>query len=212
MGISPDRAEEITHGGIAQFFEVNAAFGGVGEGEVGAAGAGEFGINIEAVADIDDDQKRRAAFGAGEGADVVERLVVGAVEGFVPTLGAAFAVAKFVALAGGTLFCFEDEVVFFVEVEVDRGVAAVFVWTGEGAVGDVLVFAILVFGDVGAGDFKEVAEFGEEESVVGALGTAGLGPAGDEGFEILRHDSLRSFYRVAWGWQDGIRGEFFVAN
>jgi hypothetical protein len=51
---------------------------------------------------------------------------------------------------------------------------------GDGALEDVGVIGGVVGGGVGAGNAEEVAEFREEEGVVGALGGLGGRPAGDE--------------------------------
>ena len=66
IGIGPDGAEEL-----ARFFpsaeigEEDAVVFRVREALVMAAGAGELGVEIDAVADIADDEKRRAASAAG---------------------------------------------------------------------------------------------------------------------------------------------------
>ena len=49
---------------------MDAVGGGVREALVMAAGAGELGVEIDGVADIADDEKRRAALGGGQGGDV----------------------------------------------------------------------------------------------------------------------------------------------
>jgi hypothetical protein len=51
----------------------------------------------------------------------------------------------------------------------------------DGAFEDVLVVAFFGDGGIGAGDVEEIAEFGEEELVVGAFGGGGILPALDEG-------------------------------
>jgi hypothetical protein len=56
----------------------------------------------------------------------------------------------------------------------------------KGAVEDVEVFRGIGGGGIGARDFEDVAEFGEEHLVVRALGGAGILPAGDEGFDGVR--------------------------
>jgi hypothetical protein len=52
---------------------------------------------------------------------------------------------------------------------------------GNGTLEDVVVLGIVGDGGVRARDFQVVAEFGEEESVVGALGSARVAPPLDEG-------------------------------
>ncbi len=60
------------------------------------AGAGELGVEVDAVADIADDEKRRVAFRRGQRGDVFAGLVVGALEHLVEDGSAALAVAGFV--------------------------------------------------------------------------------------------------------------------
>lgn len=81
------------------------------------------------------------------------------------------------------MFGFADEVGGFVEVDVVGGGGAVGVDAGDGAVEDVVVAFGIGGGGVGARDAEDVAEFGEEHLVVGALGGSGILPAGDEGFD-----------------------------
>ncbi len=92
-------------------------------------------------------------------------------EGVGTTLGGLFFDA---------LFGFEDEVVAAVEVDEIGGGGAVGCGDGDGAVEDVVVFGVVGGGGVGMGELEEVAEFGEEELVVGAFGAAGGVPAGEE--------------------------------
>ena len=67
----------------------------VREAFVMAAGAGELRVEIDAVADIANDEKRRTAFGDGERGDVSAALVERAFESAVEGGGAALAVAGF---------------------------------------------------------------------------------------------------------------------
>ena len=65
-------------GFVAQVGELDAVRARVGKRRVGCAGAGELGVQLDHVADIDDDQERRAAFGGGQRAGVVLGLAAGA--------------------------------------------------------------------------------------------------------------------------------------
>ena len=56
---------------------------GIGEALVLAAGAGELGVEVDGVADVANDEERRAAFVGGQGGDVAAALVEGAFKGFV---------------------------------------------------------------------------------------------------------------------------------
>lgn len=134
-------------------------------------------------------------------------MVVGAGEDLVESGGAAFAVAGFLGgWAGrtggggeieegagfggfevGALFGFEDEAAGFVEVEVTGGGGAVGFLVGDGALEDVAVFGIVGTGGFGVRDVEDVvAEFREEEGIVGFFGAAGFFPTGDEGGDGFR--------------------------
>ena len=65
-GIGPDEAEGFADLGQGELGEEDAVRGRVRERGVGAAGAGELGVEIDAVADIDDDEEGRAAFAGRE--------------------------------------------------------------------------------------------------------------------------------------------------
>ena len=196
MGVGPDLTKEFALGGVAEFLEVDAVVGGVGEAEVGSASAGEFGVKFNEVADVANDEEGRTAFVGRDSADIIAGLVVGFFEGLVPSLGAAFAVANLAGGSGGSLLGLEDEVVTLVEVEVDGGGVAVFLGAGEGAVDDVGVVLVVFDGGIGAVDTEEVAELGEEERVVGTLGRAGVLPTGDEGFDVVSHGGILGRMKV----------------
>ena len=70
-------------------------------------------------------------------------------------------------------------------VEVDEAGAGESVGMADGdlALESVLVFAAGGDGGIGTGDVEEVAEFGEEELVVGAFGRARVLPSLDEGVD-----------------------------
>jgi hypothetical protein len=72
----------------------------IGEPLVAPASAGELGVEVDAVADIADDEEGRAALLRRQGGDVATCLVVGAFEGFIKGRGAALAMA---GLGGGGL-------------------------------------------------------------------------------------------------------------
>jgi hypothetical protein len=59
----------------------------VGEGRVGGAAAGEVGVQLDDVADIDHDQEGRPAFLGRQGAGVAFGLATGALQGVVEALG-----------------------------------------------------------------------------------------------------------------------------
>jgi len=128
IGIGPDGAEGGAVFFLAEIGEEDAVVFRVREALVMAAGAGELGVKIDAVADVANEEKRRAALGERERGDVAAALVEGAFEGAVEGGGAALAVAGFGGggfgefvgggIDGGALLGFVDEVARFVEVDV----------------------------------------------------------------------------------------------
>lgn len=161
-----------------QVFQLDAPRARIGEGFVLAAGAGEFGVDVEAVADVADDQERRPGFAGREQVDVALALGVGAVEGLVPGGGSALAVAGGRGDRGGVeggeqrlvgvgLVAARVDALLGFEDEVERAEQVDPVW-GGGAVRFAAVHAALegvgvefVFrpGRVGLVEAEEVAEF-----------------------------------------------------
>jgi hypothetical protein len=78
------------------------------------------------------------------------------------------------------LLGFENEVVLLVEIDEAAGEGAVGVADFDGFVEDVGVEVFDALRGLGAVDAEEVAELGEEELIVGALGAVGLMPAFNE--------------------------------
>ena len=87
--VEPDGAELRADRGVAQIGEADAIGAGIGEREVGFALLREVGVELEHVADIDDEEKRRRGLGDGEIARVVLGLAAGLDHRIVPRLGAA---------------------------------------------------------------------------------------------------------------------------
>ena len=58
----------------------------------------------------------------------------------------------------------------------------------DAALEDVGVIAGVFVGRLGLVDFQQRAEVGDEELVIGALGAAGVAPAGEEGVDL--HDGI----------------------
>src|SRR5690242_18945308 len=78
------------------------------------------------------------------------------------------------------LIGFEDEMGSLAKDDEVGGGGAIGVGGGDGAIEDVVVFGIVGSGGVGEGEVEEVAQFREEELVVGAFGAAGGLPASGE--------------------------------
>jgi hypothetical protein len=175
--VVPDGLESGADFRPGEVVEPDAVAARVGEGGVAAAGAGEFGVELDDVADIEDDEKGRAAFVGRQVAGVVFGLAAGAQQGVVEFLRGSIG-ADFLGLAdeGGA------------PVAVDEAVAgaAVAVVENDAALEDVGVVAGVLAGRLWRLDFEQGAEVGDEKLVVGALGTAGVAPAGEEGVDV--HD------------------------
>ncbi len=83
----PDGLEAGADFRLGEVVEADAVAARVGERGVAAAGAGEFGVELDDVADIEDDQEGRAAFVGGQVAGVVFGLAAGAQQGVVELAG-----------------------------------------------------------------------------------------------------------------------------
>ena len=164
----------------------------IGEGLVGLAGEGEVGVELDGVAYVDGDEEGRPALSGGEGLGVTLGLGAGGEHGLVPARsvadgGTAAGAAGGEGYFGGrssavgvdrrvqrpgiaALFGFEDEAVTTVEVDVVGSGGSVEIAEVDDLVEDVGVGCVVGLGRIGAGETKEVAELGEEEGVVGALG------------------------------------------
>ena len=139
--VVPDGLEAGADFRPGEVVELDAVAARVGEGRVAAAGAGEFGVELDDVADIDDDQEGRPAFVGGQVAGVVFSLAAGAQHGVVEHAGLE-AGADFLGLAdeGGA------------PVAVDEAVAgaAVAVVKDDAALEDVGVVAGVFVGRLGS--------------------------------------------------------------
>ena len=160
------------------------------------AGAGELGVEIDGVAHVADDEKRRASLAGGKRSDVFPYLIVSSLEDLVEGGGATLAMAGFFlgaagdeveeraqlgGLGKGALFGFREQAAGFVEIDETGGGAAVRLLMGDGALEDVKIFRVVRAGGFRVGDVQDlVAEFGEKERVVGLFRPAGFLPSFDE--------------------------------
>jgi len=87
--IGPDQAQPLADVRVAQGVERNAEGLGVRELAVALSGPAEVGIELEAVADIDDDQEGRPAMVDRQGLGIALGLAAGALHGDGPVRGAA---------------------------------------------------------------------------------------------------------------------------
>ena len=152
---------------------------GIWEADIGAASTGEFGIEFEDVADIADDKERGTSDVRGQVFYVASGLVVGALKGNVPAVGAALAMAD--AFDGdiliGALLGFHDEAPCLVQINESCACDAVTADAGDGLIEDIGVYGGIAGGGFGALDAEDVTEFGQENLVIGAFGRGGFLPS-----------------------------------
>jgi hypothetical protein len=197
--VGPDQAEAFTDLGIAQAVERDAEALCVRELAIVLSGQAEVAIELEAVADIDDDQERRPAVVCRKRLGVALGLTPSALHGDAPVLGApdggAFPCRGFHATEKGQLF-FEllirtllrlhDEGV--AAIQVDRAGAGRAIRVGEP---DRVFEPVVIARGIGGSrarpiDAQHVAQLRGEQLKVGALGGAGSGPTDDEGIDRVR--------------------------
>ncbi len=138
--VEPQGFEACAEVFVGKIGQADAVRARVGERRVGGAGAGEVGVQLDDVADVDDDQERRPAFFGRQGAGVAFGLAAGALQGVVESL------------AGNSkldLLGFEDEVAAPVAVDAPGRAAAVAVAEGDAALEDVGVVACILARRVG---------------------------------------------------------------
>ena len=208
MRFAPDLAQQGANLGVDEIGQEDAVRARIREREIGFAGAGEFAVKLDGVADIDDDEKRRPALGDRQGAGILFGLPLGLEHRHIPALGAAHCraaptrepVAGLFAqknpprppfVKGGCersergdfvapLLGLQNETAMLVKIDAADAGHAGAVAKGDRALEDVGVIAVIRAGGVGARDAQKIAEFGKEELVISALGSAGVFPAADE--------------------------------
>ena len=161
--IEPDGAQTLAQRRLAQIGEPDTVRARIGKRRVGGAGAGEFGVQLDDVADIDHDQERRAAFFGRQRAGVAFGLCAGAQHGVVE------------AARGNVLpqaLGFEHEGAAAVAVDAAFGFAAVAMAKAHAPLEDVGVLARVLARRVGLRQIEQPREFGDEELVVGEFGAA----------------------------------------
>lgn len=186
--VEPDRAEAIANVVVLQVLEIDAVGEGIGKWNVRFPGTREIGIDLEGVTDVDHDKERRPTFDGREGLGVLLSLVARAEHGLVPPRGAAnggaAATRHFEEERGlgrsAALLGFEDEAAVFVKINETRAGESGEMAKCDGAFENVIVLGVVGDSGVGARHFEEVAEFGEEEGVIGSFSGAGVLPALDE--------------------------------
>ncbi len=143
----------------------------IGEGRTGGASARELGIQLDHVADVDDDEEGRPALGGGQRPGVALGLRAGAHQGVEEALRRC---------GGVDLLRLEHEGAPLAAVDVAGARAAVAMREGGAALEDVGVVACVVERRVGRRQLQQPAQAVQEQLVVVALRARRLGPAADE--------------------------------
>ena len=186
--VEPDGAETVADELGFELFEPDAVSKGIGERDVRLPGARKIGEELDGIADIHHHQEGRPALGSGERFGVLLGLIAGAEHGLIPSGGAAHggsAAPRDLEEQRGfsgfaALFGFEHEAALFVEVDEAGARNAGRVAERNGTFEDVVIPIAVGDSGVGTRDFQVVAEFGEEEGVVGPLGGARVLPPLDK--------------------------------
>ena len=163
FGIGPDGAQAVTHIVVAQVLQHDSVTRPVGELGISFAGAGEVGIDLDAIADVGDEQERWPAMIDGEGLGVAFGLALGLHHRLGPTGraapgsapgdaglgGLAEDVEIIVALVGSSpvslaaLLGFEDEAATLVAVDPAEAFGAVAIVLEDAALKDVVVRRVI---------------------------------------------------------------------
>ena len=138
--VIPDGLEAGADFRLGEVVEPDAVAARIGEGRVAAAGAGEFGVELDNVADVEDDEKGRPAFVGRQVAGVVFSLAMGAQQGVVELAGFR---------PGADFLGFADEAAAFVAVDETVAGAAVAMMKDDAALEDVGVVAGIFVGGLG---------------------------------------------------------------
>jgi hypothetical protein len=152
----------------------------VGEGAVGG-GAVERGEEVEAMADVADDEEGRRR---GKRAGVVARLPLGRLHGDDPAPGVAPRGADLLRPLVRALLGLEDEARLLVEVHLPDRPLLPLVDDQRIALEGVAVALGVPRGRVGARHAEEVAEVEQERVLVRTLGRAGGGPLRGERLDV----------------------------
>ena len=165
VGVGPGQLQALPDFGAGEIVQPDAVRAGIGEGEVGLAGAGKFAVELERMADIDHDEKGRPALLLRQRPGVLLGLAAGGEHGLVPAGRAAHrrppAPSGGVSRTSGSaawrsLPCLASRTKqprLYRSMRPRAG-AAVAVVEGDGALEDVGVVAVVGAGGFGAGDLS----------------------------------------------------------
>ncbi len=143
VGVEPDGTEAVAQFRLMELRQEDAVGAGIGKWQVGLAGKGKVGEELDGVADVDGDEEGWPAFGSRQGLGVMLGLSASGEHGLVPAMGAANGAAgtggarlrtgeaEFPTRVRGEDGCvaallgFEDEVRAAVEIDAAYGGGAV---------------------------------------------------------------------------------------
>ena len=183
LRFEPDRSQTLTCLGLAQVFQINAKALSVWELRVVLSLSGEISINLDAVADIANENEGRPAVRGRQRAGVLFRLTLGVEHEHIPGAAragpAAFRRIGFaenrsfwpaIALSPlpAALLGFENERILAVKIDPADRVAVIAV-TRHYALEDVIVPLMTGAGGIGMRQPQRIAKLGEEQRVIGAL-------------------------------------------
>ena len=208
LRLGPDRTQAGADSGIAQAVRRNRIAGAVRELGVVLSLAGEVGIDLDDITDIDDQDEGRPTVLFRQGAGVILRLPLGGAHRAVPTSGAAGRRAGLdlrgvlgeqagLARIGlprldplGGLLGLHDETTALVEVDPAGGRAAVVMLEIDAPFEDVIVEFVAFLRRFGRRQIEQIAQFVGEGLEVRQFRAAGLFPPGDESADIGGGDSV----------------------
>ena len=89
QGVGPGQLQALADFGTGEILQPDAVRAGIGEGEIGLAGAGKFAVDLQRMADIDHDEKGGPALLLRQRPGILLGLAAGGEHGVVPAGGAA---------------------------------------------------------------------------------------------------------------------------
>lgn len=206
----PYQPEPFADVGALQVSQEDPVAAWCGEGDVGAARAGKFGIQLDGMTDIHHDQEGRAPFRRGQGPAVLLRLPAGTQHGVIPggrtaPRGACLEFPLQFTGGGGKgllglgdirpLLGLQHETAPFIEIHAAGAGVAIAMLEGDHTFEHVGIAAVIRASGVRTCHLENVAEFGEEELIVGPFGSAGPLPAVyerlDDGKCVFRDGSFQ---------------------
>ena len=205
LGIGPDQRQPLPHLLVMQVVEHDAVAGAVGELGISFAGAGEVRIDVDAIADVRDQQDRRPAmigrqrlgiaFGlalrlkhragpAGRPAPRGAALDAGA-GGLAENVQIVLAACRSGLVRLAALLGLKDEAVALVAVDAAKALRAVAIVLKHPALEHIIVVRVVGAAAIGRGHADQRAQAVGEALRVRQLRPTRIAPLGDEGVDLL---------------------------